>query len=226
MAESRPCDCSATASNENCARSGLGSQGRIRCGWFRDASVDRCTAGIRVARFGARAFALVDPRVSRRMPWRCRHRPAGRSRQHRPGGHLAACRALGVEAKIRLREDSFSTIRGPIVGSLGQESAEKWTAQADLQPGQPKSDRLLGQRERLGRPGGAGAVSRLPPQPRCHGRRQGQAGVEESRQRDLSRAARLRSPARTARRHTGDRSRRLARETSPAPADAFRYCVG
>ncbi len=56
---------------------------------------------------------------------------------------LAACRALGVEAKIRLREDSFSTIRGPIVGSLGQESTEKWTAQADLQPGQPKSDRLL-----------------------------------------------------------------------------------
>jgi protocatechuate 3,4-dioxygenase beta subunit len=56
---------------------------------------------------------------------------------------LAACRALGVEAKIRLCEDSFSTIRGPIVGSLGQESAEKWTAQADLQPGQPKSDRLL-----------------------------------------------------------------------------------
>jgi hypothetical protein len=26
---------------------------------------------------------------------------------------------------------------------LGQESAEKWTAQADLQPGQPESDRLL-----------------------------------------------------------------------------------
>lgn len=27
---------------------------------------------------------------------------------------------------------------------MGQESAEEWTAQTDLQPGHPKSDRLLG----------------------------------------------------------------------------------
>jgi len=60
------------------------------------------------------------------------------------GSDLVARRTLGVEAKIRLREDSFLTIRRSIVGSIDQESAEEWTAQTDLQPGQPKSDRLPG----------------------------------------------------------------------------------
>ncbi|HUW76832.1 MAG TPA: fumarylacetoacetate hydrolase family protein [Gallionella sp.] len=48
---------------------------------------------------------------------------------------LGAWAVETIEAKSRLREDRFSTIRRPIADAMGQGSAEIWTAQTALQPG-------------------------------------------------------------------------------------------
>ena len=48
---------------------------------------------------------------------------------------LGVYRPLVVEARIRLGEDRFVTIRRSIVILWNGESAQIWTAQADSQPG-------------------------------------------------------------------------------------------
>jgi 16S rRNA (cytosine967-C5)-methyltransferase len=57
---------------------------------------------------------------------------------------LGAWAVETIEAKSRLREDRFSTIRRRIAGTMGQESAERWTAQTALQPGRLLPPRLPG----------------------------------------------------------------------------------
>jgi len=57
---------------------------------------------------------------------------------------LAACRALGVGAKIELGEGLFCRFCRLIAGYIAQKSGEIGTVQMDLQPISLKFDRLLG----------------------------------------------------------------------------------
>ena len=57
---------------------------------------------------------------------------------------LGACRTLDVDSENRPQRGQFLPGSQAHSTAMGQETGEKWTAAADLQPTFPKSDRLLG----------------------------------------------------------------------------------
>lgn len=65
-----------------------------------------------------------------------------RSAGQRPAASSGAWRDSGGEAKIRLHEDRFSAVCPPAADATVQEPAKIWTSPAELQPGQPKPDKL------------------------------------------------------------------------------------
>ena len=64
---------------------------------------------------------------------------------HRGVALLGACRTLDVDSENRPQRGQFLPGSQAHSTAMGQETGEKWTAAADLQPTLPKSDRLLGQ---------------------------------------------------------------------------------
>ena len=106
------------ASSKPCARRGLCAR----------TSPTRCRPITRVAQQRDALSATHDSAVS----------------QHPvvPVGILGVCRALVVEVRIRLCEDSNWRFAGPSP-FYGPRTGGKWTTQASSQTGQPKSGRLL-----------------------------------------------------------------------------------
>ena len=59
------------------------------------------------------------------------------------GGNLAACRTWGVESENQPQRGQFLPGLQAHSSAMGQKDGEKWGAAAELQPTNPKSDRLL-----------------------------------------------------------------------------------
>jgi len=56
---------------------------------------------------------------------------------------LGACRTWGVDCENRPQRGQFFADLQPHSPAMGQKDGEKWAAAVDLQPTNPKSDRLL-----------------------------------------------------------------------------------